>query len=61
MPGNPVTIGCNVMLSPGAAGPPDTGIVTAIIQSAATAAGMPLATLTERNGRLHARPVDLGS
>lgn len=24
-------------------------------------AGMPLATLTERNGRLHARPVDLGS
>ena len=44
MPGNPVTIGCNVMLSPGAAGPPDTGIVTAIIQSAATAAGMPLAT-----------------
>ncbi len=44
MPGNPVTIGCSVILSPGAAGPPDTGIITAITQSAATATGMPLAT-----------------
>jgi hypothetical protein len=44
MPGNPVTIGCNVMLSPGAAGPPDMGIITAVLQTAATAGGMPLAT-----------------
>ena len=44
MPGPPVTIGCNVMLSPGAAGPPDTGVIVAITQVIATAGGMPLAT-----------------
>jgi uncharacterized Zn-binding protein involved in type VI secretion len=45
MPGSPVTIGCNVMLSPGAAGPPDTGVITIISQTCATASGMPLATV----------------
>ncbi len=44
MPGNPVTIGCNVVLSPGAAGPPDSGVIVAITQTIATAGGMPLAT-----------------
>jgi hypothetical protein len=42
MPGPPVTIGCLVVLSPGAAGPPDSGVVTTILQSTMTAAGMPL-------------------
>jgi len=31
------------MLSPGAAGPPDSGVITAVLQVTATAAGMPLA------------------
>ena len=44
MPGSPVSIGCNVMLSPGAAGPPDTGVIVAVMQTAAMAGGMPLAT-----------------
>lgn len=44
MPGSPVSIGCNVMLSPGAAGPPDTGVIVAVMQTAAVAGGMPLAT-----------------
>ena len=44
MPGSPVTIGCNVMLSPGAAGPPDMGVIVAVLQVVATANGMPLAT-----------------
>lgn len=45
MPGPPVTIGCQVVLSPGAAGPPDTGVITTIMQTIATAGGMPLATI----------------
>jgi hypothetical protein len=44
MPGNPVSIGCSVLLSPGAAGPPDSGVVVAVTQVFATAGGMPLAT-----------------
>ena len=32
------------MLSPGAAGPPDSGFITVITQAAVTANGMPLAT-----------------
>jgi hypothetical protein len=44
MPGPPVTIGCAVLLTPGAAGPPDSGMITAVLQTAATANGMPLAT-----------------
>jgi uncharacterized Zn-binding protein involved in type VI secretion len=44
MPGPPVSIGCAVVLSPGAAGPPDSGVIVAVLQTAATANGMPLAT-----------------
>jgi hypothetical protein len=44
MPGPPVSVGCNVLLSPGAAGPPDSGVITTILQTCATAGGMPLAT-----------------
>ncbi|HYR62980.1 MAG TPA: hypothetical protein VET24_10185 [Actinomycetota bacterium] len=43
MPGPPVTIGCAVLLTPGAAGPPDSGVIMSITQTAATAGGMPLA------------------
>jgi hypothetical protein len=43
MPGPPVSIGCAVMLSPGAAGPPDTGMITAILQTTVLAGGMPAA------------------
>lgn len=43
MPGPPVTIGCAVVLSPGAAGAPDSGIISVIPQAIATAGGMPLA------------------
>lgn len=45
MPGSPVSIGCAVLLSPGAAGPPDSGLITVVTQTAATAGGMPLATV----------------
>jgi uncharacterized Zn-binding protein involved in type VI secretion len=38
-----VSIGCAVILSPGAAGPPDSGVITVITQTVATAGGMPLA------------------
>ena len=43
MPGPPVTIGCAVMVTPGAAGPPDTGVIVMIPQAIVTAGGMPLA------------------
>lgn len=43
MPGPPVTIGCAVTLSPGAAGPPDSGFISTILQTVATAGGQPLA------------------
>ena len=45
MPGPPVSIGCAVLLSPGAAGPPDSGVILAIMQSNVIASGMPLATV----------------
>ena len=45
MPGPPVTIGCSVILSPGAAGPPDSGVISVIPQAIVTAGGMPLATV----------------
>jgi len=45
MPGSPVSIGCAVVLSPGAAGPPDSGVITTILQTCVTASGMPLATV----------------
>lgn len=44
MPGPPVTIGCNVIVSPGASGPPDTGTIVTIFPPVVTAGGMPLAT-----------------
>jgi uncharacterized Zn-binding protein involved in type VI secretion len=45
MPGSPVSIGCAVILTPGAAGPPDSGVISVVMQTAATANGMPLATV----------------
>lgn len=44
MSGPPVSIGCAVVLTPGAAGPPDSGVITVIPQVTATANGLPLAT-----------------
>jgi uncharacterized Zn-binding protein involved in type VI secretion len=44
MPGAPVSIGCSVILSPGAAGPPDSGVIVAVLQTAVTASGQPVAT-----------------
>ncbi len=44
MAGPPVSIGCAVTLSPGAAGPPDSGFISVVMQATATASGMPLAT-----------------
>jgi hypothetical protein len=44
MPGPPVTIGCSVLLTPGAAGPPDTGTIITVFPPFSTAGGMPLAT-----------------
>jgi hypothetical protein len=44
MPGSPVTIGASVMITPGAAGPPDMGTIINIFPPMITANGMPLAT-----------------
>lgn len=44
MPGPPVSIGCMVMITPGASGPPDTGTIVAIFPPVILAGGMPLAT-----------------
>lgn len=44
MPGPPVTYGCAVTVTPGAAGPPDSGFITIITQTLVTAGGLPLAT-----------------
>jgi hypothetical protein len=44
VPGPPVSIGCAVAVTPGMAGPPDSGVIVAITQTALTAGGMPLAT-----------------
>ena len=44
MPGFPVSIGAMVMLTPGAAGPPDTGTIVTVFPPLITANGMPLAT-----------------
>ncbi|WP_019135908.1 hypothetical protein [Cellulomonas massiliensis] len=40
----PVSIGCSVMVTPGAAGPPDTGTILVVLPPWVTAGGMPLAT-----------------
>jgi hypothetical protein len=45
MPGPPVTIGCAVVVSPGMAGAPDSGVITSIMQTQVTAIGMPLAVI----------------
>lgn len=44
MPGPPVSIGAQVVLTPGAAGPPDMGTITTIFPPLITANGLPLAT-----------------
>ncbi|MEP6999786.1 MAG: hypothetical protein ABI969_04870 [bacterium] len=44
MPGSPVSIGCSVLLSPGMAGPPDTGVIAVVLQANAMGGGLPLAT-----------------
>src|SRR5918994_1881340 len=44
MSGPPVSVGCAATASPGAAGPPDSGVITAIVQTNVLANGMPLAT-----------------
>jgi uncharacterized Zn-binding protein involved in type VI secretion len=44
MSGPPVSIGAAVLLSPGAAGPPDSGVIVAVLQTVAVAGGLPLAT-----------------
>lgn len=44
MSGPPVSIGCAVVLTPGAAGPPDSGFISIVTQVTATAGGLPLAT-----------------
>jgi len=43
MPGPPVSIGCAVVLSPGAAGAPDSGVILVIPQASLVANGLPLA------------------
>lgn len=44
MPGPPVSIGCTVMITPGASGPPDSGTIISVFPPVITAGGMPLAT-----------------
>ncbi|MEM9010941.1 MAG: hypothetical protein AAGE18_06925 [Pseudomonadota bacterium] len=44
MPGPPVSIGTAVIVTPGAAGPPDSGIITVVLPPFITANGLPLAT-----------------
>jgi hypothetical protein len=44
MPGPPVTIGCVVIITPGATGAPDTGTILGIFPPFVTANGLPLAT-----------------
>lgn len=45
MSGPPVSVGCAVVVSPGASGPPDSGVITTITQTFLTAGGMPLAVI----------------
>lgn len=44
MPGPPVSIGASVVVTPGATGAPDSGVITAILPPFITANGLPLAT-----------------
>jgi hypothetical protein len=43
MPGPPVTVGCAVVVTPGASGPPDLGTIVGIFPPVVLAGGMPLA------------------
>jgi hypothetical protein len=43
MSGPPVSVGCAVLLTPGAVGPPDSGVITVVPQTIVTANGQPLA------------------
>jgi uncharacterized Zn-binding protein involved in type VI secretion len=43
MSGPPVSLGCAVSLSPGAAGPPDTGFISVIPQAIVSGNGQPFA------------------
>jgi hypothetical protein len=43
MPGPPVTLGCSVLLTPGAVIVPDSGTITAILPPFLTFSGVPLA------------------
>lgn len=45
MAGPPVSLGCAVLLSPGAAGPPDSGFISVIPQAIVSADRQPLATV----------------
>lgn len=44
MPGPPVSIGAAVMVTPGATGVPDSGVILVVLPPFVTANGMPLAT-----------------
>ncbi|WP_328331066.1 hypothetical protein OHA70_10425 [Kribbella sp. NBC_00382] len=44
MPGLPVSVGASVMVTPGAAGAPDSGTIMVVLPPFVTAGGMPLAT-----------------
>ena len=44
MPGLPVSIGTAVVVTPGAAGPPDSGFIMVVLPPIITANGLPLAT-----------------
>lgn len=44
MPGPPVSLGAAVVVTPGAAGPPDSGTIVGILPPFVTAGGLPLAT-----------------
>jgi hypothetical protein len=44
MPGQPVSIGAAVLVTPGAAGAPDTGTIMVVLPPFVTAGGLPLAT-----------------
>lgn len=43
MSGPPVSLGCVVIVTPGAAGPPDTGAIISVPQTTVTAGGVPVA------------------
>jgi hypothetical protein len=44
MPGSPVSVGATVMVTPGAAGAPDSGTIMVVLPPFIAAGGMPLAT-----------------